>query len=434
MNDLESADFLSRAELNCLQLERLKATVRRVSEFVPHYRDHLRQTGIDAGAIRSLDDLQKLPFTVKDDFRKNYPFGLLAVPMEEVVRIHASSGTTGKSTIVAYTRADLDNWADVMARTFLAGGVTRRDVVHNSYGYGLFTGGLGMHQGAERLGATVVPFSTGYTERQLHMMKDLGATVLCATPSYALHLADALESAGLTQSDLRLRVAFLGGEPWSEGMREAIEERLKITAINCYGLSEIIGPGVGVECPQRSGLHVFEDHFIPEIIDPHTLEPVPDGTVGELVLTTLTKEALPVLRYRTRDLTQLDRTPCPCGRSFARVARFRGRSDDMMIIRGVNVFPSQIEHALTRIADVDPHYLLVIRRKMSLDTLEIQVEAKPHVAQTGHDGMTALAGRVQHTIRQLIGITADVSIVPPKTIERSTGKAKRILDLRGESA
>jgi len=385
---------------------------------------------VSAEEIRSLADLRRFPFTVKDDFREHYPYGMLAVSLEEVVRIHASSGTTGKPTVVAYTRHDLDIWSDLTARTLLAGGVTHRDVVHNSNGYGLFTGGLGFHQGAERLGATVVPFSTGFTERQLLLMRDLGATVLVATPSYALHLAEAAQEAGLKPGDLKLRVAFLGGEPWSEGMRDAIEQRLNLMALNCYGLSEIIGPGVAVECPERDGLHLAEDHFLPEIIDPVTLEPVRDGTEGELVLTTLTREALPVLRYRTRDLTVRYSRPCACGRTLVRIGRISGRSDDMLIIRGVNVFPSQIEYALTRFPELELHYLLVVKRERTLDTLEVQVEARADVAKEGEGAMRTLAERVQHTIRQLVGLTTDVRVVPPKTIDRSMGKAKRVLDLR----
>ena len=432
INDLTAAERTPRDELTRIQLERLRSVVRRASERVPHYREKLRKAGVSAEEIRSLADLRRLPITTKDAFRENHPYGLLALPLEEVVRIHASSGTSGKATVVAYTRQDLDTWSDLMARTLLAGGVTHRDVVHNSNGYGLFTGGLGFHQGAERLGATVVPVSSGGTERQLTLMKDLGATVLIATPSYALHLAEAIEEAGFKPGDLKLRAGFFGGEPWSEGMRDAIEQRLNLMALNCYGLSEIVGPGVAVECPERDGLHVAEDHFLPEVVDPVTLEPVPDGVVGELVLTTLTKEALPVLRYRTRDLTTLDSKPCGCGRTLVRIGRITGRSDDMLIIRGVNVFPSQIEHALTRIPELEPHYLLVVRRERALDTLEVQVEARADVTQDGEEAVRRLEEKVQHTIHQLIGLAADIRVVPPKTIERSAGKAKRVLDLRGQ--
>jgi len=308
--------------------------------------------------------------------------------------------------------------------------VGRGDVVHNAYGYGLFTGGLGFHYGAERVGAAVVPMSGGFTDRQLMALRDLGATVLCCTPSYALHLAEAIEESGLKPKDLKLRVGFFGAEPWTEAMRDALQTRLSIMAINIYGLSEVIGPGVSVECPERQGMHVAEDHFLPEIVDPATLTPVPEGTVGELVFTTLTKEALSVLRYRTRDLTSMTTAPCRCGRTLARIGRIMGRTDDMLIIRGVNVYPSQVEHALLQVADVDPHYLLVVRRDSALDTLEVRVEARAAVAEAGADAMRALGGVVRRKIFETIGITAEVSIVPPKTVERSAGKAQRVLDLR----
>ncbi|HEU5321865.1 MAG TPA: phenylacetate--CoA ligase, partial [Methylomirabilota bacterium] len=316
MNDLTAVERTPRPELERLQLARLRALVARAGERVPLYRERLAAAGVAATDLRSLADLRRLPFTVKADFRDTYPYGLLAVPLDEVVRIHASSGTTGKPTVVAYTRADVELWTAVMARTLRAGDVGPGDVVHNAYGYGLFTGGLGFHYGAERVGAAVVPISGGFTERQVAALTDLGATVLCCTPSYALHLAEAVEEAGMSPRDLRLRVGFFGAEPWTEGMRAAIETRLKVMALNIYGLSEVIGPGVSVECPERRGMHVAEDHFLPEIVDPETLEPVPPGVTGELVLTTLTKEALPVLRYRTRDLTSIDPEPCPCGRTL----------------------------------------------------------------------------------------------------------------------
>jgi len=333
--------------------------------------------------------------------------------------------------VVAYTRRDVDVWSEVMARTLMAGSVGRADVVHNAYGYGLLKGGLGFHYGAERVGAAVVPISGGFTDRQLMALRDLGATVLCCTPSYALHLAEALEEAGLDpKRHLRLRVGFFGAEPWTEAMRDALETRLNIMALNIYGLSEVIGPGVSVECPERQGMHVAEDHFLPEIVDPATLAPVPPGTVGELVFTTLTKEALPVLRYRTRDLTSMTTEPCRCGRTLARIGRIMGRTDDMLIIRGVNVYPSQIEHALLQVPDLEPHYLLVVRRDSALDTLEVRVEGRAAVAEAGADALTALGVVARRKIYETIGITADVSVVPPKTIERSAGKAQRVLDLR----
>jgi phenylacetate-CoA ligase len=430
MSELTTIERTSREELDRMQLSRLQQLVARAAERVPLYRERLREAGVTTADIRSLADLRRLPFTVKDDFRANYPYGLLAVPLDDVVRIHASSGTTGKPTVVAYTRADLDLWSEVMARTLMMGGVGRSDVVQNAYGYGLFTGGLGFHDGAERVGAAVIPISGGFTDRQLTALQDFGSTVLCCTPSYALHLAEAVEEAGLLGKGLRLRVGFFGAEPWTDAMRDAIEKRLNIIALNIYGLSEVIGPGVSVECLERRGMHVAEDHFLPEIVDPRTLEPLPPGATGELVFTTLTKEALPLLRYRTRDLTTLEREPCRCGRTLVRIGRITGRSDDMLIIRGVNVYPSQIEHALLQVPDVEPHYLLVLRRDSTLDTLEVQVEARAAVAGAGREALAALGTIVRRKIYEVVGLTADVSVVPPKTIERSVGKAKRVLDLR----
>ena len=427
---LSAIERVPRAELERLQLDRLRAVVARVFDRVPFYRRRLGEVGLTPGGIRSLADLQRLPFTTKDDFRETYPFGLVATPMDEVVRLHASSGTTGKPVVVAYTQRDLDTWSELMARTLGAGGVGRGDVVHNAYGYGLFTGGLGFHYGAERLGATVIPMSGGFTERQLTALRDFGSTVLCCTPSYSLHLAEALAASAIRPADLTLRVGFFGAEPWTEGMREAIEARLNLTAFNVYGLSEVMGPGVSVECAERRGMHVHEDHFLAEIVAPTTLEPVSPGVTGELVLTTLTKEALPVLRYRTRDLTALDPEPCACGRTFVRIGRITGRTDDMLIIRGVNLFPSQIEQVLMQVPQVEPHYLLVVRRETALDTLEIRVEAHANVAVLGDAAMRALAGEVRGRVRDRIGITAEVTVLPPGSIERSAGKARRIHDLR----
>ena len=430
MNELTAIERFPRGELERLQLGRLRRQVARAAERVPLYRERLRAAGVTASDIRSLSDLSRLPFTAKDDFRATYPFGLLAVPMEEVVRLHASSGTTGKPTVVAYTRRDVELWAEVMARTLMMGGVGRGDVIHNAYGYGLFTGGLGFHYGGERVGAAVIPISGGFTDRQLMALTDFGSTVLCCTPSYALYLAEAVEEAGLAPKDLKLRVGFFGAEPWTEGMRDAIETRLNIMALNIYGLSEVIGPGVSVECPEKRGMHVAEDCFLPEIVDPQTLQPVPPGVTGELVFTTLTKEALPLLRYRTRDLTSIDPAPCQCGRTLVRIGRITGRTDDMLIIRGVNVYPSQIEHALLQVPDLEPHYLLVVRRDGALDTLEIQVECRATVAEAGQDALAGLAAVVKRKVYEGIGITAAATVVPPKTIERSVGKAKRVLDLR----
>jgi phenylacetate-CoA ligase len=418
-----------RASLEAGQLTRLRALVTRMADRVPLYRERLRAAGVRPADVRTLADLRALPFMTKSDFRDTYPYGLLAVPLEDVVRIHASSGTTGKPTVVAYTHRDIELWTDVMARTLRAGGVGAADVVQNAYGYGLFTGGLGVHYGAERIGAAVIPISGGFTDRQLMAFTDLGTTVLCSTPSYALYLAEAVEEAGIDPASLRLRVGFFGAEPWTDGMRDALEARLRLMALNIYGLSEVIGPGVSVECPERRGMHVAEDHFLPEIVDPATLAPLPPGETGELVFTTLTKEALPVVRYRTRDLTFIDPAPCPCGRTSVRIGRITGRTDDMLIIRGVNVFPSQVEHALMQVPGVTPHYLLVLRREAALDTLEIRVEA---AATTADEARRALAASVRRRIHEIIGLTAEITVVPPRAIERSVGKAKRVHDLRGQ--
>jgi phenylacetate-CoA ligase len=430
MHQLTVNERLPREELERLQLAALRKSVAWASERVPLYRERLRAAGVRVEDLTSIADVRRLPFTQKSDFRDTYPFGLFAVPIDQVIRLHASSGTTGKPTLVGYTRRDIDTWSDLMARVLLMGGVGPSDVVQNAYGYGLFTGGLGFHYGAERVGAAVIPISGGFTDRQLMCFTDFGASVLCSTPSYALHLAEALEDAGISAKTLKLRVGFFGAEPWTEGMRQALEARLNIIALNIYGLSEVMGPGVSVECLERAGMHVAEDHFLVEIIDPATLEPLPPGSTGELVVTALTKEALPVLRYRTRDLTTLDKRTCGCGRTLVRMGRIVGRSDDMLIIRGVNVYPSQIEHVLTQLPQVEPHYLLVVRRDGTLDTLEVQVEARADVAGAGPDAMRGVGAQVKRRIHELIGLTADVTVVPPRTIERSIGKAKRVQDLR----
>ena len=430
MTDPSAIERVPREELARRQLAALRRVVAWVAERVPLYRERLRQAGVTAEDLRTLADVRRLPFTEKRDFRDTYPFGLLAVPPGEVARLHASSGTTGKPTVVAYTRRDLEIWSEVMARALRMGGVGPGDVVHNAYGYGLFTGGLGIHAGAERIGAAVIPISGGFTERQLTALADFGSTVLCCTPSYAVHLAEALAEAGIDAKQLRLRVGFFGAEPWSENMRRTIEDRLDLMALNIYGLSEVIGPGVSVECPERRGMHVAEDHFLPEVVEPGTLLPVPPGTLGELVLTTLTKEALPVLRYRTRDLTAIEPEPCACGRTLVRIRRITGRTDDMLIIRGVNVYPSQIEEALLGVPEIEPHYLLVVRRDGALDTLEVQVEPRPEAAGAGDAATRGLAAHVRRRIHEVIGLTAEVTVVPPRTLERSVGKAKRVLDQR----
>jgi len=427
----EEFETLPRPALEALQLKRLKAMLEKVYVNVPFYRESLTSAGIKPTDVRSLSDLRRLPFTLKQDMRDAYPYGLFAVPMDDIVRIHASSGTTGKPTVVGYTRKDIELWSELMARSFAAAGVHKGDIIHNSYGYGLFTGGLGAHYGAERLGASVIPMSGGNTKRQILIMKDFGSTVLTCTPSYSLYLAESAVEEGVDFRSLRLRVGIFGAEPWSESMRMEIEEKLNICAIDIYGLSEIMGPGVAIEClEEKCGLHIWEDHFIPEIINPDTGEPVPEGEKGELVITTITKEGIPLLRYRTRDITSITYEPCKCGRTHARIARMSGRSDDMLIIRGVNVFPSQIESILMRIEGVEPHYLLIVDRKGNLDILEVQVEVDERVFSDEIKQLQVLAHNIEKEIKDLLGVSCKVRLVEPKTIARSEGKAKRVLDRR----
>ena len=416
--------------LRQLQLERLQTKVREVYEKVPFYRQAMDRLGVKPGDVRSLDDLRQLPFTTKQDLRDNYPFGLLAVPMDQVVRIHASSGTTGKPTTVVYTRNDLDLWSEVIARTLAAGGTTRGDVVQNAYGYGLFTGGLGIHYGAEKIGAAVIPVSGGNTKRQIMLMQDFGSTVLTCTPSYSLYLAEVAQEMGVDLRQTRLRVGFFGAEPWSERMRAEIESKLPIKAIDIYGLSEIIGPGVATECMEQRGLHIFEDHFLPEVVDPTTGEPLPYGEKGELVITTITKEALPLIRYRTRDITRLFPEPCACGRTLVRMEKVLGRSDDMLIIRGVNVFPSQIETVLLRMDGVEPHYQIVVDREHNLDNLEVWVEVSASLFSDEIRRLEALERKVAQELESTLGINAKVKLVEPKSIQRSEGKSKRVIDRR----
>jgi phenylacetate-CoA ligase len=427
----EEFETLPRPALEALQLKRLKAMLEKVYANVPFYRESLASAGIKPADIRSLNDLRRLPFTLKQDMRDSYPYGLFAAPMDDIVRIHASSGTTGKPTVVGYTRKDIDLWSELMARSFAAAGVHKGDIIHNSYGYGLFTGGLGAHYGAERLGASVIPMSGGNTKRQILIMKDFGSTVLTCTPSYSLYLAESAVEEGVDFRSLRLRVGIFGAEPWSESMRMEIEEKLNICAIDIYGLSEIMGPGVAIEClEEKCGLHIWEDHFIPEIINPDTGEPVSEGEKGELVITTITKEGIPLLRYRTRDITSITYEPCKCGRTHARIARMSGRSDDMLIIRGVNVFPSQIESILMRIEGVEPHYLLIVDRKENLDILEVQVEVDERIFSDEIKQLQVLAHNIEKEIKDLLGVSCKVRLVEPKTIARSEGKAKRVLDRR----
>jgi phenylacetate-CoA ligase len=424
-------ETLPREAIEALQVKRLREQVDRVYATVPFYRAKLSEAGFKPGDIRRLSDLAKLPFTSKNDLRDTYPFGMFAVPMERVVRIHASSGTTGKPVVVGYTRRDIDTWSELMARTLCCGGATSGDVVHNSYGYGLFTGGLGAHYGAEKIGATVIPMSGGNTKRQIMIMQDFGSTILMCTPSYALNMAEVMAEEGIGPDKLRLKCGLFGAEPWTESMRKEIEKKLRIDALDIYGLSEVIGPGVSSECiEEKHGLHISEDHFLPEIINPETGNAMPYGETGELVFTTVTKEAFPVIRYRTRDISRLIPTPCSCGRTLVRMERISGRTDDMLIIRGVNVFPSQIEAVLMDVEGVEPHYQLIVSREESLDVLEVQVEVNESIFTDRIKGLEGLSRRVEHDIKDLLGVSCKVKLVEPKTIQRSEGKAKRVIDKR----
>ncbi|MGI9147710.1 MAG: phenylacetate--CoA ligase family protein [Chloroflexota bacterium] len=422
-----AAETLPREQLEVLQLERLRQTLGRLPDRVAPMRARLVQAGIRSPEdVASLADVARLPFTRKTDLREHYPFGLLAVPREQVVRIHASSGTHGKPTVVGYTRGDLDVWSEVMARTLAMAGVEAGMVVHNAYGYGLFTGGLGFHMGAERMGCTVIPMSGGQSKRQVLMLEDLGAEVLCCTPSYALSLAQTLAEQGVALDRIKLKLGMFGAEPWTEEMRREIDRQLGITALNVYGLSEIVGPGVSSECVEaRHGAHVHEDHFLVEVVDPHTGEALGPGKEGELVLTTLTKEALPMLRYRTGDISSLDPAPCACGRTLARMARVRGRLDDMLIVRGVNLYPSEVERVLLGLGGVGPHYQLVLERPGTLDELSVVCEPTPDVAD-----LTSLEARIQHALRDATGLSMQVQVLPPGGLARSEGKAVRVIDKR----
>lgn len=427
----EEFESMPREALEALQLYRLRKTAERVYSTVPFYKEVFDKAGVHPDQIRSLEDLRRLPFTNKIDLRDNYPFGLFTLPLHEVVRIHASSGTTGKPTVVGYTRRDIETWSVLMARTLSCAGVQKGDVVQNAYGYGLFTGGLGFHYGAEKLGATVIPISGGNTKRQIMLMEDFGSTVLTCTPSYALTLAEAMGDIGVGSDRLKLRVGIFGAEPWSQNMRQQVENKLGIDAVDIYGLSEVIGPGVSVECIEaKSGLHIFEDHFIPEIIDPETGENLPYGEEGELVFTTITKEAFPVIRYRTRDITRLYKEPCKCGRTHVRMDRVSGRSDDMLIIRGVNLFPSQIESLLMDIEGLEPHYQIVVRREGTLDSIEVKIEVGEKVFSDEIKGLEKLEKRVTREMKDILGISAKVKLVEPRTIERFEGKARRVIDER----
>ena len=423
-------ECMDRDGIRHIQSERLRETVERVYFNVPYYRNKMQEAGIGPESIRSIDDIAKLPYTTKQDLRDNYPFGLFAVPMSEIVRVHASSGTTGKPTVVGYTRNDISTWSEVMARTLTSAGANRNDFIQVAYGYGLFTGGLGLHYGGEKIGASVIPISGGNTVRQIQLMHDFGSTVLACTPSYALFLAEAIQESGINRNDLKLRVGVFGAEPWTENMRREIEDKLRIKAIDIYGLSEVIGPGVASECQVQEGLHINEDHFYPEIIDPETLCILPEGSTGELVFTTITKEGLPLIRYRTRDLTRLTYKRCTCGRTMVRMEKCLGRSDDMLIIRGVNLFPSQVETVLLEMSEIKPHYLLIVDRVNNLDTLELKVEVDEAFFQDKISQLESLRQKLQNNLENSLGLGIKVTLVEPKIIERSEGKSKRVIDKR----
>ncbi|MBE2900637.1 phenylacetate--CoA ligase [Methanothermobacter thermautotrophicus] len=424
------AECMSQEEKQELQLRRLQNTVERAYENVPYYNKRLNEAGVFPEDIETLDDIEKLPFTTKNDLREAYPFGMFAVPDEEIVEVHTSSGTTGKPVVSGYTSRDLEIWSEVMARALTMGMATRKDRIQNCYGYGLFTGGLGVHYGAQKIGATVIPISAGNTKRQIEIMQDFGTTVITCTPSYALYLAEVLEKEGVDISELNLKSGIFGAEMWTEEMRKTIEERLGLTALNIYGLTEIIGPGVAMECTEKRGLHIAEDHFYPEIIDPKTGEKLPHGTKGELVLTTLTREGMPVLRFRTKDITALRGGECGCGRTLVRMDRITGRSDDMLKIRGVIVFPSQIERALLKIKGLEPHYQIVVTRPEFLDELEVQVEASPDLFSDEVKHVEEAKRMIEKHIHSEIGLRVNVTLVEPGSLPRSEGKAIRVIDKR----
>ncbi len=424
---------MGRSELQRLQLQRLQEKVRQLYNNVPFYRSALRELDLTPDSIRSLSDLTKLPFTTKADLRDNYPYGLLAVPEEQVARIHVSGGTTGKPIVALYTPADLELWTEMMARTLTSGGANGSDVVHVAFTYGLFTGGLGFHNGAERIGATLIPASSGHTKRQILLIQDLGSTVLCCTPSYALYLAETALEMGIDLRESRLRVGFFGAEPWSERMRDEIESKLGILALDTYGLSEVIGPGVSAECTCRCGMHIYEDHFLPEVVDPASGEPLPYGEKGELVFTTLTKEALPLIRYRTGDITSLNPEPCACGRTLVRMDRVTGRTDDMLIVRGINVFPSQIEAVLLRFEGIEPQYQIIVDRERALDDMEIRVEVSKSIFSDLSDEMRRLESferTIRAEIESVLGVRARVRLMEPGSLDRSEQKARRVIDRR----
>ncbi len=421
---------MSRDEMLALQGKRLHKTVANVYNKVPFYRNKMQAMDITPDDIRTVEDIVKLPFTTKNDLRDNYPYGLFGVPMSEIIRIHASSGTTGLPTVVGYTRKDISVWSELMARCLTAYGTSSSDIFSVAYGYGLFTGGLGAHYGVEEMGGTVIPTSTGNTQKHIQLLRDFGATAIAATPSYMLYLADAIEAKGLSKEEFKLKTALLGAEPWTEGMRKEIEARLGVSAYNIYGLSEIMGPGVSHECRYKCGSHIAEDHFLPEIISPDTLEQLPYGEQGELVFTTITKEGIPLLRYRTKDLCTLNAEPCACGRTNVRMSRIVGRSDDMLIIKGVNVFPSQIETVILEIEELEPHYMILIDRVNNQDTFEVQVEVRPAHLSDNMAQMLSIKKKVASRLHSMLGLNPDIKLVEPKTLQRFEGKSKRVIDNR----
>lgn len=424
-------ETLGRRDLEKLQLTRLQKTVENIYNKVPYYKAKMDELGIKPKSIQSLNDLSLMPFTVKDDLRKNYPFGLFTVPKRDLVRVHASSGTTGKPTVVGYTKNDIETWRQLVARVVTMAGVSNEDVVQVAFGYGLFTGGFGLHYGLEKTGAMVVPASSGNTEKQIMLMKDFGTTVLVSTPSYALHIAEVAKRMGIDpKHDLKVKLGLFGGEGSTEAMRTEVQNVWGMLATENYGMSELIGPGVSGECTALKGMHINEDHFIPEIIDPDTLEVLPPGSVGELVITTITKEALPLIRYRTKDITKLMYETCECGRTLVRMAKIQGRTDDMLIIRGVNVFPSQIEEVLLKFQEIGPHYEIILKKNGHLDAMEIRVELIDESILDSYKKLQALDGKIKHDLRTILGIDAKINLVSPRTLKRFEGKAKRVIDLR----
>ncbi|MDH5768430.1 MAG: phenylacetate--CoA ligase [Nitrospirota bacterium] len=424
------AECMQIGEREKLQLERLKVVLKKTYENVPYYRKRFDEMKVKPGDIKSLKDIKKLPFTTKTDLREGYPFGLFAVPRQEIVEVHTSSGTTGKPTVSGYTKKDIEIWGEVMARALTMVGTTKEDIIQNGYGYGLFTGGLGVHYGAQRIGATVIPISAGQTKRQLEIMYDFGSTVLTCTPSYALYLTEAAEEVGIDIKKLKLKAGCFGAEMWTDRMRDEIEKRFHLVALNIYGLTEIIGPGVAQECEEKNGLHIFDDHFYPEIVSPDTLEPLLEGEKGELVITTLTREGTPMIRFRTRDVTALRREPCKCGRTLVRMDRITGRTDDRLKIRGVLIFPSQIEKALLEIKGVEPHYQIIVTRPQHLDELEVQVETSKKLFSDEVRHLEETRKKIEKHIENAIGLRVKVTLVEPKTLPRSEGKAKRVIDKR----